>query len=399
MTCLENFSAKENALEYISAYGLEGLLQAAEILLNEAMRAERERHINAKPYERTPERTGFANGYKDKTIKTRLGEMELQVPQVREGDFYPSILEKGMRSERSVKNAIAEMYINGVSTRKTKKIMNELCGFEVTSMEVSRAAKRLDEELEKWRNRPLGEYQYLYLDARYEKIREGGTVVDVAVLIGIGINADGKRELVGISVKLSEQEIHWRGFLEELQKRGLHGLKLIISDSHAGLKAARKAVFPTVPWQRCQFHLQQNAQSYVPKKEMKADVASDVRAILNATDREDAERILKKKIEKYEKTVPRFSKWLEESVPESLTVFSFPEAHRKYIRTSNMLERLNKEIKRRTRVVGIFPNEASCLRLTSAVALEVSEEWEMGKRYLPMSESKDKGGSGMSNSS
>ena len=243
MTCLENFSAKENALEYISAYGLEGLLQAAEILLNEAMRAERERHINAKPYERTPERTGFANGYKDKTIKTRLGEMEIQVPQVREGDFYPSILEKGMRSERSVKNAIAEMYINGVSTRKTKKIMNELCGFEVTSMEVSRAAKRLDEELEKWRNRPLGEYQYLYLDARYEKIREGGTVVDVAVLIGIGINADGKRELVGISVKLSEQEIHWRGFLEELQKRGLHGLKLIISDSHAGLKRIFQGFF------------------------------------------------------------------------------------------------------------------------------------------------------------
>jgi transposase-like protein len=220
------------------------------------------------------------------------------------------------------------------------------------------------------------------LDARYEKVREGGHVIDCAVLIAVGIGEDGKRKVLGVSTALSEAEVHWRSFLQSLQKRGLNGIKLITSDDHAGLKAALRTVFPSVPWQRCQYHLQQNAQTYVPKQEMKKEVASEIRAIFNAPDKEDAERLLKKFIDKYETKAPRLASWAEGNLPEGFTVFKFAEEHRVKLRTSNMLERLNKEIRRRTRVVTVFPNEASCLRLISAVLMETSEEWETGRVYL-----------------
>ena len=178
----------------------------------------------------------------------------------------PNALERGLRSERALKISLAEMYIEGVSTRKVAKITEKLCGFEVNSSQVSKATKLLDEEIHKWRNRPLSEFPYVMLDARYEKVRHGQQVVDCAVLIAIGIDANGNRDVLGVSVSLSEQEVHWRDFLKHLQERGLHGIQLITSDAHSGLKAAMRSVFPSVPWQRCQFHLQQNAQAYVPKK-------------------------------------------------------------------------------------------------------------------------------------
>jgi len=377
-----NGSAYEYALEEIMAFGLEGLPQAMEILYNEAMKIERSRYLKAEPYERTQDRKDYANGYKPKRLKTRVGTLDLQVPQVREGDFYPSFLEKGIRSERALKATLAEMYIKGVSTRSVSKVIEKLCGFQVTSSEVSRATKLLDEEFEKWRNRELSYYEYLYLDARYEKVRYAGKVIDLAVLIASGVNGAGKREILGVSVQLSEAEPHWRSFLESLQKRGLHGIRLMISDAHAGLEEARKAVFPGVLWQRCQFHLQQNAQSYIPKRSMKKEVASDIRQVFNAATEADATRLLKEKMTKYEETAPALSNWLETAIPEGLTVLTFPEEHRKRIRTNNLTERLNKEIKRRTRVVGIFPNEASCLRLVTAIVMELSEEWLLAKRYL-----------------
>jgi transposase-like protein len=207
-------------------------------------------------------------------------------------------------------------------------------------------------------------------------------VISLAVLVATGVGADGKRENLGISVKLSEAEPHWRSFLESLQKRGLHGVKLIISDAHKGLKESRKALFPSVPWQRCQFHLQQNAQSYIPKRSMRKEVASDIRHIFNAVDSNEAKTLLKDKVEKYAETAPKLSEWMEVNIPEGLSVLAFPEEHRKRIRTNNLVERLNKEIKRRTRVVGIFPNEASCLRLVTGIIMEVSEEWLLAKRYL-----------------
>jgi transposase-like protein len=363
------------------------MAEAVRIMLNEAMRIERSHALGAAPYERSESRQGHANGYKPKTIETRLGAMTVQVPQARGIEFYPSALEKGVRSERALKVAIAEMYVQGVSTRRVTEVMQQLCGLEVSSTQVSRAAKLLDEDLTAWRQRPIAEIPYLVLDARYEKVRHGGSVVSCAVLIAVGIAPDGHRGLLGVSVSLSEAEVHWREFLSSLQDRGLHGVKLIVSDDHAGLKAAREARFAGVPWQRCQFHLQQNAGHYVPRVAMRGEVAAELRAIFDAPDRAEADRRLELTIRKYEKTAPKLAAWLAANVPEGLTVFAFPPAHRRRLRTSNLLERLNKEIKRRTRVATLFPNEAALLRLVSAVLMEISEEWETDKVYLRMENS------------
>ena len=372
-------------LEMLATEGLDSSNGALTFLLNSAMHLERQRHLNAEPYERNEERNGHANGFKPKTVKSRLGELNLAVPQVRDSSFYPHSIEKGMRSERALRLALAEMYVQGVSTRKVTDIVEKMCGFDVSSSQVSLVAKELDEYLERWRNRPLAGFKYVYLDARYEKVRNAGIVIDCAVLIAAGVNLLGKREILGASVSLSEAEVHWRSFLKSLQERGLHAIELFISDDHPGLKAARQAVFPSVPWQRCQFHLQQNAQKYIPKKDMKQQVAADIRAVFNAPDRTEADRLLNKAIALYEKTAPALSKWMEENLAEGLVIFSFPAQHRTKIRTINIVERLNREIRRRTSVATLFPNEASCLRLITAVIMEISEEWLIERNiYLPI---------------
>jgi transposase-like protein len=305
---------------------------------------------------------------------------------VRQGPFYPGALEKGLRSERALKLTLAEMYVQGVSTRKVKRVTEQLCGHEVSSTEVSRATAELDQVLQAWRERSLGECPYLYLDATYVPVRQDGQVRDAAVLIAVGVTSTGKRSIVGVSVSLSEAEVHWRQFLQNLVDRGLRGVRLIISDAHTGLKAARQAVFGGVPWQRCQFHLQQNAPNYVTRRDQQADVAADIRAIFNARDRAEAEALLAQTVTKYSQSAARLADWLETSIPECLTVFAFPEALRRRLQTANGLERLNREIKRRTRVVSIFPNEAACLRLVTALLMETSDEWETGKTYLNLSQ-------------
>lgn len=374
-----------NAVELISEQGFAGMAEAMQILMNEAMLIERNRHLNAEPYERSESRQDYANGFKPKQLKTQLGELNLNVPQVRKGDFYPSFLEKGLRSERSLKLALAEMYIQGVSTRKVNEILEELCGLNISSSEVSRAAKLLDEELQSFRERKLGQYVYLVLDARYEKVRQGGCVQDSAVLVAFGVGIDGKREVLGVSVALSEAEVHWRAFLESLTKRGLHGLKCIVSDAHSGLKRGLQAVFGSIPWQRCQFHLQQNAQSYVTKRSKKSQVAQSIKAIFNAENQDEAKRLLELSAQKYEAEMPQLAKWMRENLPEGFTAFYLPQTHQRLMRTSNMAERVNQEIKRRTRVARIFPNVASCERLVTAVLMEISEQWMAGKTYLTMS--------------
>ena len=225
---------------------------------------------------------------------------------------------------------------------------------------------------------------YLILDARYEKVRHGGSVISCAVLVAIGIDAQGHRAILGTSVSLSEAEPHWRDFLAGLQARGLHGVRLVASDAHAGLKEALKARFSGVPWQRCQFHLAQNAMAYVPKVAMRKEVGASLRAVFDAPDRAEAERQLDLAVTKYRTTAPRLAAWLEANVPEGLTAFALPSSHRRRLRTTNMLERINREIKRRTRVATLFPNEASALRLVSAVLMEISEEWETNRKYVTM---------------
>lgn len=377
------------ALEVLLHEGLDGAGEALRILVNEASKIERNEFLRARPHERTADRVDRANGFKPKTVMTRLGEVTFAVPQVREAGFYPSALEKGTRTEQALNLALAEMYVQGVSTRKVCDILVKLLGPEVSisSTQVSRVAEKLDAGLAAWRERPLDEeIPYLLLDARYERVREAGQLVDCAVLVAVGITASGHRRILGVSVALSEAEVHWRHFLESLIRRGLKGIKLIVSDDHAGLKAARRAVLPSVPWQRCQFHLQQNAHAYVSRLDQRKPVAQRLRAIFNAPDRTEAERLLQQAIDTWRTEQPRLAQWAEENLPEGLTVFGFPAAHRTRLRTTNGLERINREIKRRTRVASIFPNSNSCLRLISALLTEFDEEWMTGKIYLTMTE-------------
>jgi transposase-like protein len=369
-------------LELLNEQGTDGFLGALRILLNAAMLFERQQFLNADPYERTTERRDYANGFKPKRLRSRLGDLDLSIPQVRNGEFYPQALERGTRSERALKLSLAEMYVQGVSTRKVKAITEQLCGFEVSSSQVSRATAERDSHFKQWRERPIGEIAYLQLDARYEKVREGGLVIDQALLQAIGIDLEGRRHVLGLSVSRSEAEVHWREFLQSLVERGLCGVQLITSDNHAGLEAARKAVFPSVPWQRCQFHLQQNASQYVTRLEQRKEVAADLRAILNAPGRAEADRLLAAVVKKYTETAPRLSLWMEANVYQGLTVMSFPVEHQKRLRTTNLNERVNRELKRRTRVVGVFPNAAWLERLATAVLMEIDEDWQSGTRYL-----------------
>ena len=391
MTYREDFTLPAELLERVSKQGFDILPELIQVIINAAMQAERQQYLKAEPYQHTEERQGHANGYKPKTVHTRVGSITFAIPQVREGGFYPEALEKGLRSERALLLALAEMYVQGVSTRKVKAVTEKLCGVAMSSTQVSHAAALLDAELEKWRNRPLGEYFYLFVDAYYEQVREDGQVRHLAILTAVGVNLDGKREILGVSVALSEHEVHWRAFLESLKTRGLGGVQLtlapaasagVTSDDHAGLRAARLAVFGGIPWQRCQFHLQQNAQAYVPRKDMQAEVAEDIRTTFNASDRTTADAYLAKAVEKYKKTASRLAEWMAVNIPEGLTVFSFPTAHRRLTRTTNGVERLHREVRRRARVVSIFPNPASCLRLVSAVLAEISDEWLTGRTYL-----------------
>lgn len=371
--------------------GLDFMPELFRIMIDNAMIVERQQYLHAEPYQRTPERRGQANGFKQKTVSTRIGDIPFSIPQVRDGSFYPQALEKGVRSERALMISLAEMYVHGVSTRKVAEITEALCGKTVSSSQVSRAAAELDGILESWRNQPLGEIGYLLLDARFEKVRQEGQVRDAAVLIAVGVDLAGKRRILGVSVSLGEHEVHWREFLKSLVARGLCGVQLIVSDDHAGLRAARQNVFGGIPWQRCQFHLQQNAMAYVPRQGMRREVASDIRTVLQASDRTMAETNLKAIVQKYSKTVPRLSAWMELNLPEGLTVMELPEPHRRLLRTTNMVERLNLEIRRRTRVVTIFPNMGSCLRLVSALLMEVDENWQMGKRYLTFPDAAESG--------
>src|SRR5688572_23384526 len=385
----DNLSLLNQVVNHLCTEGCDGMAESVRLLLNHAMQAERSKALGAAPYERSTTRKGHANGFKPKTLQTRLGELTVDVPQVRgELDFYPSALERGLRTERALTLAIAEMYIQGVSTRRVSSILRQLAGtLEISASQVSRAAAQLDVELDVWRNRPLNEvaYPYLILDARYEKVRRDGVVLDCAVLVAIGIDATGQRAILGVSVALSEAETHWRDFLASLQERGLHGTEFIVSDDHAGLQAARCARFPAVPWQRCQFHLQQNALHYVPKIALRKTVAAQLREIFNAPTLELAEALLKKMASTYRKSAPELAAWLEKNVPEGFTIFALPKEHRVRLRTSNLAERVNQELKRRTRVARIFPNPKSILRLVTALLCDISDHWETSPQlYLNM---------------
>jgi transposase-like protein len=339
------------------------------------MKFERCRALKAEPYERTEQREGHANGYKPKTVNTRFGRIILDIPQVRGMEFYPQCIEKGERSERALKAALAQMYISGVSTRRVKDITEVLCGYEVSSTQVSQVTKVLDAEFEKFRNRPLGEIRFLSVDAKYEKVRVNNQVISQALLVAAGVNAIGFREVVGVAVKHSEAEVNWREFFLSLKERGVFGLELITSDDHPGLKQAMQSVFPNVSWQRCQFHFAQNAQHKASCKSQKKEIADDVREIFRQISLETAQQKVEQVVARWEKKNPNFASWLDNNISDCFAVYKFhPDLHSK-LRTSNGMERLNREIARRNVIVGIFPNPDSLLRLATAVVIEIHELW------------------------
>lgn len=369
----------EALLEHLIEHGPGDIATVFARAFELAMQIERERFLGAGLYERSVGRQGYANGYKPKRIDTPAGTVTVQVPKTADHDshpFYPQSLERGRRSVRAVMLAVAEMYIKGVSTRDAERVMREFGIDSLSSTQVSRAAKLLDEELEAWRNRPLGEVKYLILDARYEKMRHGGVVRDAAVLSAIGIGPDERRRVLGVSVALSEAEVHWRVFLESLQARGLRGVDYVVSDDHAGLRAARRAVFGAATWQRCQFHLARNAIHHAPNVAIRKRIGAELREVWTAGSLAKAETALAELVADYRDTAPKLAAWLEENAPEGLAVFSLPRHHRRRMRTSNPMERgVQQELKRRTVKVRVFPNEASLERLVSAVLVEIDDKW------------------------
>ncbi len=377
----------EAILEQLIEHGANDMANIFARAFELAMRIERERFLGAGHYERTAGRRGYANGSKPKRIDTPAGTVTVQVPKSAGHDgepFYPQSLERGRRSVRAVMLAVAEMYIKGVSTREAEAVMRQFGIESLSSSQVSRATRLLDEELEAWRNRPLGEVRYLFLDARYEKVRIGGVVRDAAVLSAIGIGTDARRRVLGVSVALSEAEVHWQAFLEGLQARGLRGVEYVVSDDHAGLRAARRAVLGGAKWQRCQFHLAQNAIHHAPNVAIRKRIGTELRAVWNASDLAKAEAALAELVKTYRDAAPKLAEWLEENVPEGLTVFALPDHHRRRLRTSNPIERaIQQELKRRTVKVRVFPNEESLERLVSAVLVEIDEKWAVDtKAYI-----------------
>jgi len=365
------------------------LKEIVERVLQELLEAEMTEHIGAAPYERSATRSGHRNGYKPRTLRTRVGTLNLLVPQDREGTFSTRLFSRYQRNEKALCLALMEMYVEGVSTRKVKDITEELCGTSFSKSLISSLASSLDSELEAWRERRLEAkaYPYLFVDARYEKVRVGHRIVSQGVLIVSAVRDDGFREIVGLEVADTESEATYQELFRSLKRRGLSGVELVVSDDHEGLKAAIARHFQGASHQRCQVHYSRNLLGMVGYARRK-ELASDLRAIFAAPDRKQALIIAASIAEKWRqrKGNEKVAEHLEDHIEECLSCLAFPESHRRRIRTTNGLERLNQEIKRRSRVVRIFPNERSCLRLVSALAVEQSEEWVTGRRYLDMGE-------------
>jgi putative transposase len=361
------------------------LLKAAvQEMVQEVLEAEMEETVGARRGERTPNRTGYRAGYYARGLVTRVGKLELQVPQDRQGRFSTEVFERYQRSEKALVACLAEMYVQGVSTRKVKAITEELCGHAFSASSISRINKTLDEELKKFATRQLDEeYPYLILDARYEKVREDGVIRTRAVMIAIGINWDGRRSVVAVELAQRESQTTWREFIVRLKERGLIGVEFVVSDHHLGLKKAIGELLPEAIWQRCYVHFLRNALDYLPRK-ADDDCLQELRWLYDRRNLEEARRDLSAWLQRWQQKYPKLCNWVEENIDETLSFYKLPLQHHKHLKSTNMLERLNEEIKRRTRVVRIFPNAESCLRLVRALAIESHENWIEATRYLSM---------------
>jgi len=362
----------------------DGFRELMRITVQQVLEAEMDEALGAGKWERTDGRLGYRSGYRGRTLVTRVGKLELRVPQDRAGRFSTELFERYQRSEKAFVSALAEMYIQGVSTRKVKAITEELCGHTVSASTVSAINAKLDEDLERFARRQLEEtYPYMVLDARYEKIREDGVIRSRAVLVAIGVNWEGRRCVLGVELANRESESSWKDFLLSLRQRGLSGVEFIVSDNHSGLKRAIAEVVPEAAWQRCYVHFLRNALDHLPRRG-DDDCLRELRWIYDRRSLEEARKDLAAWLGKWQSKYPKLCDWVETNIEETLSFYRLPLTHHKHMKSTNMLERVNEEIKRRTRVVRIFPNAASCLRLVRALAVEMHENWIEAIRYLTM---------------
>ena len=358
-------------------------------LAQELLEEEMNEAVGARKGERTAHRLSYRSGHYPRTLVTRVGKIELMVPQDREGRFSTAIFERYQRSEKALVGALIEMYVQGVSTRKVGEVARELCGHDFSASAVSRMNKSLDAELKRFAERALEvEYPYLIVDARYEKVRIDGVIRDCAVLIAVGINWDGRREILGVEQASRESATSWKEFLLSLKKRGLNGVRLAITDDHAGLKKALREVLPEAIWQRCYVHFLRNALDHLPRK-ADDDCLQELRWIYDRRDSAEAQRDLQAWIQRWGPRYPKLVDWVEDQIEETFAFYRFPRAHHKHIKSTNMLERFNQELKRRSHVVRIFPNEAALLRLIRALCVETHEDWIEAHRYLNMTHLRD----------
>ncbi len=367
----------------------DGLREIVRAVMQEMLEAEMTDALGAEKGERTAARLGYRSGYYTRTLVTRVGKLELRVPQDRDGRFSTELFERYQRSEQALVATLAEMYVQGVSTRKVKAITEELCGHAFSASSISAINKRLDESLEAFAERPLGEpFPYLILDARYEKVREGGVVMSQAVLIAIGVDWDGRRQILAVEMANRESRSSWKDFLLSLRRRGLNGVEFVVADDHAGLRAAIREVFPEAAFQRCYVHFLRNALDHLPRK-ADDDCLQELRWLYDRRSVEEARRDLSAWIAKWSPRYPKLVAWVEENIEETLTFYRLPQQHHKHLKSTNMLERLNEEIRRRTYVVRIFPNSNACRRLVRALAVETHENWLEAHRYLNMNDLKE----------
>lgn len=353
-------------------------------IVEATLEAEMTAALGAEKSERTGARLGYRSGSYTRTLVTRVGTLELRVPQDREGRFSTRLFERYQRSEKALVGALAEMYVQGVSTRKVKAITEELCGHAFSASAISAINKTLDGELAAFADRRLEErYPYLILDARYEKVREGGVIRSQAVLVAIGIDLEGRRNVLGVDLANRESSSSWKEFLLGLKRRGLAGVEFVVSDDHPGLKRAIAEILPEAAWQRCYVHFLRNALDYVPRK-VDDDCLQELRWFYDRRDLGEVHQDLARWLAKWQAKYPKLCDWVEDNVEETLTYYRLPRQHHKHMKSTNMLERLNQELKRRTHVVRIFPNAESCLRLIRALAVETHENWLEATRYLNM---------------
>jgi putative transposase len=355
-------------------------------VLQQVLEAEMDETVGAAKSQRTEGRNGYRSGYYSRSLVTRVGNVELRVPQDRQGHFRTEVFERYQRSEKALVGALTEMYVQGVSTRKVKAITEELCGHEFSASTISRLNQNLDEELAKFATRRLEEeYPYLILDARYEKVREDGVIRSRAVLVALGVNWDGRRCVLAVELANRESTSSWTAFLVKIRERGLRGVEFVASDDHPGLKRAIAEVVPEAAWQRCYVHFLRNALDHLPRK-ADDDCLTELRWIYDRRNLQEARQDLAAWLKKWEERYRKLCQWVEENIEETLTFYRLPQSHHKHLKSTNMLERLNEELKRRTLVVRIFPNAESCLRLVRALAVEVHENWVEATRYLNMAD-------------